>query len=43
MPEIFVPEIDDDIDDIAQTVRKEEKKQRYENICIRRNCAYEFI
>lgn len=26
--EIFVPEIDDDIDDIAQTVRKEEKKQR---------------
>ncbi len=26
--EIFVPEIDDDIDDIAQTVRKEEKKHK---------------
>ena len=26
--EIFVTEIDDDIDDIAQTVRKEEKKQK---------------
>ena len=26
--EIFVPEIDDDIDDIAQTVRKEEKRHK---------------